>query len=177
MVISQLCDIIILISAVLIAVKNIYGFFAKPTSHIKSRYQKERDKNIGTLIENKMEEALKKHDEDTAAIMNSRREELKSDIKQELLDDIKPTLDDILEQNRQQNERIETLTMSSKDMLRQRIMSIYHLNYKTRRITDTELEILRELYKDYKAQGGNSYIDKYYARMCSWTVIPDDYDD
>ena len=60
-------------------------------------------------------------------------------------------------------------------MLRQRIMMIYH-NYKTsKRITIYDREALDEAYKDYKAEGGNSYIDKYYNRTLSWeTYYPDD---
>ena len=63
-------------------------------------------------------------------------------------------------------------------MLRQRIMMIYH-NYKTsKRITIYDREALDEAYKDYKAEGGNSYIDKYYKRTLSWeTYYPDDEED
>ena len=32
-------------------------------------------------------------------------------------------------------------------------------------------EVLDELYKDYKSQLGNSYIDKYYNRMKNWHII------
>lgn len=177
MTVSQICDVVILVSAVLIAVKNIYEFFAKPTSKIKTRYQKHLDSNIGTMIEEKMETALKKHDEAVAADVECRKEQVKNAVKEEILLEIKPTLDSILEQNQQQNISIDKLNISSKDMLRQRIMSIYYLNRKARQLTDTELEILNELYKDYKAQGGNSYIDKYYRRMKTWKVLEDDYED
>ena len=31
-------------------------------------------------------------------------------------------------------------------------------------------ETIDELYKDYKSQEGNSYIDKYYKRMSNWEI-------
>jgi hypothetical protein len=31
-----------------------------------------------------------------------------------------------------------------------------------------EKEALEQYYIDYKAEGGNSYIDKYYKRMSTW---------
>jgi hypothetical protein len=39
-----------------------------------------------------------------------------------------------------------------------------------------EREALTQYYKDYKAMGGNSYIDRYYNRMSDWDVTDDDYD-
>ena len=54
-------------------------------------------------------------------------------------------------------------------------MTIYH-DYKKERALPLQVrEALNELYKDYKAEGGNSYIDKYYGRMASWETIEEDY--
>ena len=39
---SQFCDIIILISALCIAITNIYNFFAKPTSKLKKKKTEEQ---------------------------------------------------------------------------------------------------------------------------------------
>lgn len=59
-------------------------------------------------------------------------------------------------------------------MLRQRIMDIYHRYKADRRMPIYAKEALDELYKDYKAEGGNSYIDKYYKRMCLWETYDDE---
>jgi len=47
----------------------------------------------------------------------------------------------------------------------------------TRTLEEHEKETLTQYYKDYKAIGGNSYIDKYYERMETWAVISDDYEE
>ena len=54
-------------------------------------------------------------------------------------------------------------------------MAIYHKNKYNRTITEYEREALSQYYKDYKALGGNSYIDKRHARMDKWQVIYDEY--
>ena len=76
------------------------------------------------------------------------------------------------------SEEYEALVISAKDVLREKIMAIYHKNKKDRTLTFHEKEALDQYYKDYKAINGNSYIDKYYKRMCTWTVVDtDDYED
>lgn len=175
--IQQICNYIILISAVLIALKNIYEFVAKPTSKFKSKHQKAIEEKIGEVVEQKMVSALTAYEEGARAKQEQRNAEVKRVIKSEIVDEIKPILDEILAQNTAQNKQIDILTISSKDMLRQRIMAIYHANRMDRTLTETEAEILNELYKDYKAQKGNSYIDKYYNRMKTWEIIADDYEE
>ena len=69
---------------------------------------------------------------------------------------------------------MEALVISAKDVLREKIMAIYHKNKHERTLTEFEREALNQYYIDYKALGGNSYIDKYYKRMENWTVIYDD---
>ena len=81
--------------------------------------------------------------------------------------------------NKEQNEKIETLAKSSRDVLREKIMAIYHKGRRTKTISIYDKEALNQYYIDYKAENGNSFIDKYYKRMQSWTVIDpeDEYDD
>jgi hypothetical protein len=69
----------------------------------------------------------------------------------------------------------ETLAISAKDVLREKIMAVYHKNKHRRQLDESEKEALDQYYKDYKAINGNSYIDKYYGRMKRWEVIPEEY--
>ena len=69
------------------------------------------------------------------------------------------------------NEKLVLINNSSKDVMRQKIMSIYHNNKKQKTLSIYDKETLDELYKDYKSQLGNSYIDKYYNRMKNWNII------
>jgi helix-turn-helix protein len=56
-------------------------------------------------------------------------------------------------------------------------MALYHKNKADRKLSEHEREALVQYYKDYKAVNGNSYIDKYYARMEKWQTIPEEYDE
>lgn len=83
-------------------------------------------------------------------------------------------LAEIKELSLKQTEEIGKLTVGIKNVQRQQIMMIYNENKHDRTLEETEKERLDELYRDYKNEGGNSFIDKYYARMCSWETIPDE---
>ena len=65
---------------------------------------------------------------------------------------------------------ISHLRMEGKDVLREKIMGIYNAGKKTKTLTQHQREALGQYYKDYKAEHGNSYIDKYYSRMILWEV-------
>ena len=53
------------------------------------------------------------------------------------------------------------------------IMDIYHKYEGVKKIPRSVRDQLDKLYEDYKALLGNSYIDKYYARIIKWEVIED----
>jgi len=84
------------------------------------------------------------------------------------LEDVGGKIDKIMEINEKQNKTIETLARSSRDILREKIMGIYHKGVGEKRMAIYEKEALEQYYIDYKAEGGNSYIDKYYKRMSTW---------
>lgn len=90
------------------------------------------------------------------------------------LDGIDERLDRIEETNTYQNEQIEELAVSQKNILRANIMEIYHTYQDARVFPMSAKEQLDTLYKDYKRLKGNSYIDKYYTRMSCWQVLEDE---
>ena len=90
------------------------------------------------------------------------------------LKEIEQTVKEIKEINLQQSVAINNMDRSTKDILRQRIMTIFHTYRHSRKMPLHIKEELDELFKDYKAQNGNNYIDKYYERMKKWEVIEDD---
>lgn len=99
-----------------------------------------------------------------------RREEIARDLEKRLA----PRFDEIYQQNLEQQNLIVILQKSSRDILRKEIIHTYN-KYKTvRKLTETTKEYLDDLYQDYKAEKGNHYIDKIYARMCTWEIIPDE---
>ena len=196
---STICDIIILVSALCIAFTNIYKFCVgggkkvadKIEANRQEQLQAEKTRTKETIAEVKNEEAAARKEEITQVLKEALpnmliqhdlevRERYKADREKYLLD-IKDAV--VQEVSHQLNaidsiqEDMEALAESAKDVLREKIMAIYHKNKRTRQLEEHEKEALTQYYKDYKAIGGNSYIDKYWTRMKTWDVIPDDYID
>lgn len=176
--IEELCDWIILIAAAGAALYKILCWLKFPVKWGKKKKEKikeERKQEICGVLEEELPELFLEHDLETRQKYLNDRLNYLNEIKAEILSEIKSTLEEIKNINVEQAKQINVIHQGSKDMLRQRIMMIYH-NYKTsKRITIYDREALDEAYKDYKAEGGNSYIDKYYNRTLSWeTYYPDD---
>ena len=135
--------------------------------------EKERELNekIDVRLKLVLPDILLKHDLNTRDKYKADREKYLQEIKAEVVKEINCQLSSI---DKIQID-IEALAESAKDVLREKIMAIYHKNKKIRQLEEHEKEALTQYYKDYKAIGGNSYIDKYYGRMETWEVIPDDY--
>ena len=167
MTVSELVDYIILLGALCAAIYKIYDFFATPTSKIKQRAQEKERARIKAIIDEVMPQILYKHDLDTRERYKGDRQNYLNEIKSEILSEIE---DDIKENS----ETINALVISAKDVLREKIMAIYHKNKYNRTMTEYEREALNQYYVDYKALNGNSYIDKRYNRMDKWKVIYDD---
>lgn len=110
--------------------------------------------------------------------IKKRRDKLEQEKREEIAKDVErrlsPRFDEIYQQNLEQDESIRILTESSRDMLRKEIIHTYSKNKAARTLTETTKEYLDDLYADYKAEKGNHYIDKIYARMRTWGIVPDE---
>lgn len=174
MTIRELSDWIILFGGIAVAIINLYNFFAKPTSYFKKKRQEAEKEHFCSMLEEEMPALFLQHDSEIRKKYLNDRERSLEEIREAVLEETKDTLAEIKKINLEQNSKIEILTQTSKDVLRQRIMNIYH-NYKGEKSFPIHAkEALEELYKDYKAEHGNSYIDKYYNRMKSWEIYDDD---
>lgn len=171
MSLESVCDLIILFGTAYFMILKMIDSFAKPTSKLKKkRVDKEKEK-----IKEALDEALPKYLESHNIEI---KEKFLNEIKEALREENKNNFEEIKEINKSQNEQLKYLkemilkiNNSSKDIMRQKIMAIYHANKKNKTLTIYDKEALDELYKDYRAQNGNSYIEKYYARMKKWEVI------
>lgn len=169
MTVSELVDYIILLGALCAAIYKIYDFFATPTSKIKQRAQEKEKARIKAVVDEVMPQILYNHDLNTRDRYRGDRQNYLNEIKNEILKEIG---DDI----NSNSETINALVISARDVLREKIMDIYHKNKYNRSMSEYEREALNQYYIDYKKLGGNSYIDKRYARMDKWKVIYDDDD-
>lgn len=170
--VGEIVDYIILFAALLGAIYKIWDFFATPTSKLKQKAEEKEKQRIGAVLDEKLPKILYDHDLETRDKYKGDRQNYLNEIKAEVLKEI----GDDMKTN---TETIEALVISAKDVLREKIMAIYHKNKYNRTFTEYEREALNQYYIDYKALNGNSYIDKRYNRMDKWKVIFDDdpYDD
>lgn len=164
-------DLIILIGALCAAIYKIWDFFAKPTSTLKKRRLEKQKALIREVLNEELPKRLEAHDLETRDKYKADRQRYLTEIKNEVIKQVGGTID-------QNSEDLEALKISAKDVLREKIMRIYHSYKHERTFPLYEQEALEQYYKDYKKLNGNSYIDKYYGRMTKWTVIyEDEYDD
>ena len=167
---SGVVDLIILIGALCGAIYKIYEFFAKPTSTLKKKKQQKEKDRIIAILDEVLPDKLREHDLQIRDKYTADRMNYLNEIKNEVLNQV----GDPIAQN---TDDLEALKISARDVLREKIMAIYHKNKYERSLTQYEKEALEQYYKDYKKLNGNSYIDKYYNRMKLWTIIYDDYTD
>lgn len=82
---------------------------------------------------------------------------------------IKPVREKLLGEKAEKEASKEAM----KCLVRSHIVSIYYKRLKQGEIYQYEYENLSLLYKQYKALGGNSFIDKIYDEITeNWTIIP-----
>lgn len=168
---GQIVDLIILIGALCAAIYKIWDFFAKPTSRLKQRSLEKEKARVIQILDEVLPDKLKEHDLQTRDKYKADRQQYLLDIKDEVIKQVGGSID-------QNAEDLEALKISAKDVLREKIMRIYHTYKNSRSFPLYEQEALEQYYKDYKKLKGNSYIDKYYGRMSKWEVTyEDDYDE
>lgn len=143
---NDLANVVILAGSVCLALTNIAKLF--------SPYREYKDKVEGEKFKKLLEEVLPIYID---SYTFEQRERLK---------DLSLQMDTI-------NKKIDLLENSSKDMLRQKILAIYHKGLPTHSLSLIDKEMLEELWKDYKAEGGNGFMEKYRQRMDDWEVTDD----
>lgn len=199
MALTTICDIIILVAALCVAITNIYKFFANGGKKVKDKIEENRAEQlqaektrtreviaevnteqeaarkaeIVAVLKEELPGMLVDHDIKLREKYKADREQYLQDIKEAVVQEIEGQLNAV----DSIQEDMEALAESAKDVLREKIMALYHKNKRSRTMEEHEKEALAQYYKDYKAIGGNSYIDKYWTRMETWGVIPDDYID
>lgn len=165
---------VVLISGILLGLKTILEAAGRPIKLFKKKRKQETNETIDERLEEKLPKILLEHDLETRKKYRADRERYLQEIRDEILKNVQNELSQINNLTKQ----YEPLVCSARDVLREKIMAIYHKNKKTKTLFIYEKEALDQYYKDYKAMNGNSYIDKYYARMKDWKIVYDeDYDD
>lgn len=173
---NDISTTIILISSLITAIGIIANAVGKPVTFFKKRREREEQKEaarILNILQQSLPQMFLEHDIELKNKYKSDREVYLNEIKAEVLKELQEPFNEVLRLQLELKEALDKVNRSTKDILRQRIMAIYETHRLEGKIPQTMRENLDELYKDYTAQGGNSYITKYYKRMIQWEVIPD----
>lgn len=172
-ILSTVCDVVILVGAVVLAIERICSGLGKPWKFAKKKNEEQTKAIVKQMLEEILPKILEEHDIQTRDRYKADRQRYLEEIQKEVLQNISKELLQVTSLD----EKYEILACSARDVLREKIMVLYHKNKKDKTLKTHEREALTQYYKDYKAMNGNSYIDKYYARMEKWAVEDDDYDE
>ena len=175
---ESICDLIVVVGAAYFTIIKIINSFAKPSSKIKKKQEEKERERTKQFLNEIMPEYFKQYDEEFKKLILQNENIYINKIKGKVVEELREELKEIKNINKKQNKQLDELNEklvlinnSSKDVMRQKIMAIYHNNKKQKTLSIYDKEALDELYKDYKSQLGNSYIDKYYNRMKNWHII------
>ena len=174
---SAILTFIVLLGSAVTALCMLFGKFFGPLKKKREKKQQQQDetarKRIDEELKKELPAILLAHDLETKEKYKADRDKYLHEIKEEVIDSIENDLDAI----HQLKKDVSIMADSARDVLREKIMVIYHKGKKTKSMPLHHREALKQYYKDYKAMNGNSYIDKYYARMETWETLDDDYDE
>lgn len=173
-------DIIILIGAVLVGITTIYKFFSNAGKGVRNKVkqvQQAQEQTLNEAIDERLKtvlpDILKQHDLEIREKYLSDRLRYLTEIKNEVVRNISGELEIVSQHEASMCMFSEVL----KELLRERIMTIYSRKQHRRQLEEHEKVQLDKAYQEYKQIGGNSYIDDYYERMMTWEIVPDDYED
>lgn len=155
---QEVCNLIILISAVIIAVKNIYGFLKKPVDDLHTHAQTLEEKHIEEVLEKKLPEMVNDSHE---SIIDS-LEEIK-----ELVLDQQHNFDKI-------QKSVDLLNVSQMDLMRYNMNRLYYKYRPFKKILDCDKKAFMKLYKDYHIMGGNTWIDSLHNEVIHWEIVEDE---
>ena len=156
--VQEICNLIILMSAVIIASKNIYSFFKKPVDDIQERARVNEEQRIEQVLEDKIPPLLQKNCE---VIMGS-------------LDELKEMTIDQEGQLTQMQESLDLLSASQLDILRYNMNKLYYKYRPYRKMLNADKKAFIKLYNDYKLMHGNTWIDALYAEVKDWPIVEDE---
>ena len=155
---QEAANIIILVSAVIIAGKNIYGFLKKPVDDLHDRAHQSEKKHIEEVLDEKLPKEVEKRQE---AIIDS-LEEIKG-----LVLDQQYSIDKI-------QKSVDLLNVSQMDLMRYNMNRLYYKYRPFKKILDCDKKAFMKLYNDYHDMGGNTWIDSLYKEVIHWEIVEDE---
>ena len=123
---QTVCNLIIIVGGAIIAIKNVAEWLGKPIRLFKKKSDENFDEKVVEIIKREMPDLFLQHDLQIRDQYRADREQYLKDITAEVLRNIKGELRQVSDLT----EQYETLCISAKDVLREKIMQMYFKNKK-----------------------------------------------
>lgn len=156
---NQTANLIILISAVIIAAKNIWAFIKQPVDAAGKKIKLNSAKHIEEVLDAKLDEKI-------------------PELMSKNCDVLMASLNEIKELNVSQEEQLQDLqksmnllNISQLDMLRYSMNRIYYKYRPYKKILAADKKAFMKFYTDYKEMHGNTWIDTLYTELVEWPVV------
>lgn len=175
-----ICSVFILLGSTVSAIVTIYNAVKNPAQKFKEKQTAELKKTITETINEIMPGLFLAHDLETRDKYKADRENYLNEISDEVLERMMERFETRLQSLDNLPtllEKLDIVAISTKDILREKIIKVYSDNKDKKSMSTLEREKLEQFYIDYKNLKGNSYIDKYYKRMSKWKTVDDKEDD
>ena len=177
---TEVCNIIVLVSAVIIAGKNIWEFFKKPVDDLQVRANAREEEHIEEVIDRRVPELLATHSEKVKGERNHEEACRAQSIKDDIIAAVEGRIDELknmtVEQDKQLSSLIKSmdlLTQSQMDMMRYDMNRIYYKYHQYKKILSADKKAFIKIYHDYKSMNGNTWIDALYAELKDWPIVED----
>lgn len=178
---QEICNIIILVSAVIIAIKNIYGFFKKPVDDLQDRANDRERQHIEAVIQEKVPQLLAEHGRKVQEQRKQEDKQMAATIKDSIVEAIDDKVEELKEITLDQGTTLEniqksvdTLNLSQMDLMRYNMNSLYYKYRPYKKILDCDKKAFIKFYKDYHSMGGNTWIDTLYEEVLKWEIVEEE---
>lgn len=162
---------IVLFGAAALAIERIVHLFKQPVDKTKDTIHKEFEDAFDKRMAETLPDILEKHAASEKEVRDKEHKEFLVEVEKIVSEQTIPYFEEIEKINLGQNEKIELLMGSSRDVLRQHIINIYERNKARKALSITEREFLDDCFSDYEKEHGNGYIAKLYHRMDDWQTL------
>ena len=155
---NSVANLVILISALIIAIKNIYGFIRKPVDDYQERANEAEEQHIENVLKREMPNLMK---ENCKTIIGA-------------IDELKEMTIEQEGQLSQIQDSIDLLNQSQLDIMRYNMNKIYYKYHPYRKILSADKKAFMKIYNDYKSMDGNTWIDSLYSEVKDWPIVEEE---
>ena len=177
---EEVSSVIILIAAVIAAIKTIYGFFKKPVDDLQAKAKKEEEKHIEEVLEKKMPNLLAQHSERVKGERKTEDKCMAESITNKVIQVVDNKIEELMTMTKAQDtqlsdisQSITLLNQSQLDMLRYNMNKLYYKYRPYKKMLSADKKAFMKLYHDYKMMDGNTWIDALYAEVVEWPIVED----